>query len=103
MKLYVVEYSQGQYGDFSHHVEGIFTDPAKAEGYAAKIRADIAAMKDEECPTSHVNTSIMNEGTLHEHIKWYDRQQMASLFYDVLVTEYESNVELNEYKKEDWI
>jgi len=98
MKLYVVQYSHGQLDDFTRHIEGIFTDPAKAELYAAKIRADVAAIRDEECPTSHVNTSIMNEDDIIKYINWLDRQCAANLFYDAIVTEYESDVELNEYK-----
>jgi hypothetical protein len=89
-KVYLVESDFGQYEESWQRIEGIFTNPAKAEEVKAKVIAKIEALKDIPEP----NSTDMTDKDYEAWNTWFDNHQMAKDFNRCTVTEYTLNQEV---------
>jgi hypothetical protein len=95
-KVYVVKSDNGEYDDWSWRIEGIFTDPAKAEELAVKIKDKIKECLDRPCPFTQeqVQSNQLTEAECDSYYSWYNERYEAERFNDCKVKEYPLNTPL---------
>ena len=86
-KVYLVESSFGQYDGTYSRIEGIFTDPAKAEELKLKVVAEIDSYRDLEEPLPSMEGVWTKEESLAWK-EWSDKDDLVNDFNHCIVLEY---------------
>jgi len=89
-KVYLVESNFGQYDDHYTRIEGIYTDPAKAEELKLKVIAEIDSFRDLVKPVPSMEGVL----TAEERLDWNDwstKNDLANNFNSCTVIEYSLN------------
>ena len=78
-KVYVVKSSFGRYDDSYTQIEGIFTDPLKAEELKLKIHSEIEALIA-LCADEPLTSDPMTEAESIAWNEWFNNSEKASDF-----------------------
>ena len=95
-KVYVVKSDWGQHDDWSWRIEGIFTDPARAEELSIKIKDKIKECLERHCPltSEQIQSDQLTEAETDAYYSWDNERYEAERFNNCVVKEYPLNVPL---------
>lgn len=101
MKIYILQYSDGEYEDFRTHIYSAHIDPSKADEFKRKLLASVESAKAEPCP---IDEDILDDPRWYEkcsdeifesHQAWQTRVNEANDFNSAWITELETDQIIN--------